>query len=111
MTLDEVRRIIYGKPEGLKPAKYLYATILNLYENTKRIYLKSILSLALFLSRKNEQKQALNLLDAKLGCLKIPAIFTTVNLRRKFAKTIYGYELVLAELYEQNILEQLDEFD
>ncbi|MCK9572389.1 MAG: hypothetical protein M0Q96_03825, partial [Candidatus Omnitrophica bacterium] len=28
----------------------------------------------------------------------------------KFAKTVYGNELILAELYEQNVLEQLDEF-
>ncbi|MFH1413703.1 MAG: hypothetical protein ABIG56_02540, partial [Candidatus Omnitrophota bacterium] len=27
-----------------------------------------------------------------------------------FAKNVYGYELILSELYEQNILEQLDEF-
>ena len=114
MTFDEVRRIIYGKPEEVKSQfNTSYATLLNLYEKYQEDLFKIYpLSLHYYQSRKNEQKQALNLLDAKLRLLKDSGYIHDNKLteKGKFAKTIYGYELVLAELYEQNILEQLDEF-
>jgi superfamily II RNA helicase len=31
-------------------------------------------------------------------------------MKGEFAKSVYGYELILAELYDQGIFEQLDEF-
>ena len=111
---DEVKRIIYGKPEEVKSQlNTSYATILNLYEKHKEglfdIYPKS---LHYFQSRKNEQKEALRLLEAKLKLLKEMNYIYNGELTKKgqFAKSVYGYELILSELYEENILEQLDEF-
>ena len=114
MTFDDVRRIIYGKPEEVKSQlNTSYATILNLYEKYQEDLFKIYpLSLHYYQSRKNEQKHALNLLDAKLKLLKDLNYISDGKLtnKGKFAKTVYGYELVLSELYEQNILEQQDEF-
>jgi superfamily II RNA helicase len=111
---DEVKRIIYGKPEEVRSQlNASYATILNLYEKHKEglfdIYPKS---LHYFQSRKNEQKEALRLIESKLKLLKEMGYIYKGELTKKgqFAKSVYGYELILSELYEENILEQLDEF-
>ncbi|MFA6130167.1 MAG: DEAD/DEAH box helicase [Candidatus Omnitrophota bacterium] len=115
INFEEVSRIIFGKPEEVKSQfNTSYATILNLYEKYQEELFKIYpLSLHYYQSRKNEQKQALNLLDAKLRLLKELGCIHEGKLteKGKFAKTVYGYELVLAELYDQNILEQLDEFE
>ncbi|MDD5129858.1 MAG: DEAD/DEAH box helicase [Candidatus Omnitrophica bacterium] len=114
INFEEVRRIIFGNPEEVKSQlNTSYATILNLYEKYQDDLFKIYpLSLHYYQSRKNEQKQALNLLEAKLRLLKDLGYIYDGKLTDKgrFAKTVYGYELVLAELYADNILEQLDEF-
>jgi len=114
INYEEVRRIIFGKPEEVRSQlNTSYATILNLYEKYKEDLFKIYpLSLHYFQSRKNDQKEALRLLDAKLKLLKeLGYIYDgALTEKGKFAKTVYGYELILAELYEQNVLEQLDEF-
>ena len=111
---DEVRRIIYGKPEEVRSQlNNSYATLLNLYEKYKEGLFKIYpLSLHYFQSRKSEQKEALRLIESKLKLLKEMNYIIGGELSNKggFAKSIYGYELILSELYEQNILEQLDEF-
>jgi len=111
---DEVKRIIYGRPEEVKSQlNSSYATILNLYEKYQEGLFKIYpLSLHYFQSRKNEQKEALRLIEAKLKLLKELNYIDKNNLTQKgqFAKSAYGYELILAELYDQQILEQLDEF-
>ena len=113
VAIEDVRRIIFGQPEEVKSQlNTSYATILNLYEKYQEELFKIYpLSLHYYQSRKNEQKQALNLLDAKLRLLKDFNYIVDGKLTDKgnFAKTIYGYELVLAELYSENYLEQLDE--
>ena len=114
INYEEVRRIIFGQPEEVRSQwNTSYATILNLYEKYQEDLFKVYpLSLHFYQSHKNEQKQALKLLESKLKMLQENGYIYNKELtaKGKFAKTIYGYELVLAELYEQNILEQLDEF-
>ncbi|MCM8796634.1 MAG: DEAD/DEAH box helicase [Candidatus Omnitrophica bacterium] len=114
ITYEEIKRIIYGAPEEVKSQfNTSYATVLNLYEKYRDDLLKIYpLSLHYFQSRKNEQKEALRLISAKLKLLEESGYIAKDNLTEKgqFAKTVYGYELLLAELYEQKILEQLDEF-
>jgi superfamily II RNA helicase len=114
ITLDEARKVIYGKPEEVKSQlNTSYATILNLYEKHKEELFKVYpLSLHYFQSRTNEQKEALRLIEAKLRLLKDWGYISNGTLTQKgqFAKSVYGYELILAELYDQGILEQLDEF-
>ncbi|MBM3246517.1 MAG: DEAD/DEAH box helicase [Candidatus Omnitrophica bacterium] len=114
INYEDLKRIIYGKPEEVKSQlNTAYATVLNLYEKYKdglfRIY---PLSLHYFQSHKHEQREALKLLEAKLKILKDSGYIYKDGLTQKgqFAKSVYGYELILAELYEHNILEQLDEF-
>jgi len=111
---QEVKRIIYSPAEPVKSQlNTSYATILNLYEkyqdNLFKIY---PLSLHYFQSRKNEQKGALEAIKAKLDLLKELGYIENNKLTQKgqFAKTVYGYELILSELFGAGILEQLDEF-
>jgi len=111
---EEVRDVLYGQPEQVKSQlNTSYATILNLYEKHKdelfKIYPRSLHA---FQSRKQEQKEALRLIQAKLDLLKASGYIHNGSLTEKglFAKTVYGYELILSELYEEKILEQLDEF-
>jgi superfamily II RNA helicase len=110
----EVQRIIFGKPEEVRSQlNTSYATILNLYEKYKEGLFKIYpLSLHCFQSRKNEQKEALRLLEAKLKLLREFGYIYNESLTPKgqFAKTVYGYELILSELYDKQILEQLEEF-
>lgn len=111
---DEVRRIIFGKPEEVRSQfNTSYATVLNLYEKYKEDLFKIYpLSFHYFQSRKQEQREALRLIESKLKLLKEMGYIDRGELTDKgrFAKTSYGYELILSELYEQNVLEQLDEF-
>lgn len=111
---QEVKQIIYGKPEEVKSQlNTSYATILNLYEKYKDNLFKIYpLSLHYFQSRKRQQQEALRLMEAKLKLLKTCGYIDNDQLTQKgvFAKAVYGYELILAELFEEKILEQLDEF-
>ncbi len=114
IRLDEVKRVIYGNPEEVRSQlNTSYATVLNLYEKYKDDLFKVYpLSLHYFQSRKNEQKEALRLFEAKLRLLKDWGYICDGALSQKgeFAKSIHGYELILSELYDQGVLEQLDEF-
>jgi superfamily II RNA helicase len=111
---EEVKRIIYGRPEEVRSQlNNSYATILNLYEKYQDELFKIYpLSLHYFQSRKYEQKEATRLIEAKLKLLKESGYIDKARLTPKgqFAKTVYGYELILSELYAQNLLERLDEF-
>jgi len=114
INFEEVKRIIYGRPEEVKSQlNNSYATILNLYEKHKQAIFKIYpLSLHYFQSHKHEQKEAVRLIEAKLKLLRELGYIDNESLTEKgqFAKTVYGYELILSELYEEKILEQLDEF-
>jgi len=114
INFDDAKQIIYGNPEEVRSQlNTSYATILNLYEKYKDDLFKVYpLSLHYFQSRKQEQQEALRLIEAKLRLLKESGYISGGKLTQKglFAKTVYGYELILAELYEEKILEQLDEF-
>ncbi len=111
---QEVKRIIYSKPEEVRSQlNTSYATILNLYEKYQEGLFKIYpLSLHYFQSRKNEQKEALKSIEAKLNLLKELGHIENGALTQKgqFAKTVYGYELILSELFGAGTLEQLDEF-
>ncbi|MCX7661928.1 MAG: hypothetical protein N2Z79_04510 [Candidatus Omnitrophica bacterium] len=112
---DVVKDIVFGKSEEVKSQFNLsYATILNLYERYQDKLIEVYpLSLHYFQSKKYEQKDALRLLQAKINLLK-ELNYIKDNIltpKAKFAQNIYGYELILSELYEEQVLEQLDEFD
>jgi superfamily II RNA helicase len=111
---EEIRRVIYDKPEGVNSQfNTSYATILNLYQKYKdELFKIYTLSLHYFQTRKHQQRQALRLMEAKLNLLKEMGYIENNSLTSKgeFAKSVYGYELILSELYEQRLFEQLDEF-
>jgi superfamily II RNA helicase len=105
--------VIFGEPEEVRSQlNSSYATILNLYEKHRedlaQIYPKSY---HCFRARKNEQKEAIRLIEAKINLLKQAGYIESGQLTQKglFAKTVYGYELILSELYAQGFLEQFDE--
>ncbi|MBI5124582.1 MAG: DEAD/DEAH box helicase [Candidatus Omnitrophica bacterium] len=111
---NEIRRIIYGKPEEVKSQlNTSYATILNLYEKYKEDLFKIYpLSLHYYQSKIHIQRQALTLMESKLKLLKELNHIQDNALTPKghFAKAVYGYELLLSEFYEEKIFEHLDEF-
>ncbi len=114
ITGDEVKRVIYSNPEEVRSQlNTSYATILNLYEKFQdRLFDIYPRSLHYYQSRKHEREDALRLMSAKLNLLKSMDYIKSDALTEKglFAKTVYGYELLLSELYTNGILEQLDEF-
>ncbi|MFA5373032.1 MAG: DEAD/DEAH box helicase [Candidatus Omnitrophota bacterium] len=111
---EDVKKVIYNKPEPVNSQlNTSYATILNLYQKYKEeLFSTYTLSFHYFQSRKNQRQQALKLMEAKLNLLKNMGYIKNGELTQKgkFARTVYGYELLLSELYEQGVFEQLDEF-
>jgi len=110
---EEVKRIIYGRSEDVRSQlNASYATILNLYAKYKEglfnIYPQS---LHYFQTKPHQQKAALRLMESKLKLLKEMGHIKGGRLSAKgeFARAVYGYELVLAELYEEGVFESLDE--
>jgi superfamily II RNA helicase len=113
MRPDDVKRIIYGKPEEVRSQfNASYATILNLYqkygEKLFDIYPRSFHA---FQAKAHKQKEALGLMDSKLNILKELGYIADGALTAKgmFAKAVYGYELILSELYDEGVFERLDE--
>ena len=114
MEPDEVKQVIFDKPEPVNSQfNTSYGTILNLYEKHKDELLKVYeLSFHFYQAKKHQQKEAIRLMQQKLDLLKAMGYIKDgeLTLKGKFAKTVYGYELVLSELYEQGLFEQLEEF-
>jgi superfamily II RNA helicase len=113
ITYDEVKKIIYGKPEEVRSQfNTSYATLLNLYEKYKdqlfNIYPQS---LHYYQTKFTQQKEAVRLMESKLKILKEWGFIQNDALTDKghFAKAVYGYELILSELYQDRIFEDLDE--
>jgi len=111
---EEVRRVIYGKPEEVtSQLNTSYATVLNLYEKYKdELYHIYPLSLHHFQSKESKRKEALRLIEAKLRLLRELGYIEGSSLteKGKFAKAVYGYELLLTEMHAENLFEQLDEY-
>lgn len=114
IRFEEIKTIIYSKPEEIRSQlNNSYATILNLYERYKENILEIYpLSFHAFQSNKNNQKKAQDLISAKISLLKDLGHIKENDITEKgyFAKAVYGYELILSELYEDGMLEHLDEF-
>ena len=113
MRAEEVRAVIYGKPEDVHSQfNASYATILNLYEKYKEDLFKIYpLSLHYFQTKKHEQKEAVRLMESKLRLLKEARCIEgdSLTLKGQLAKAVHGYELLLAELYGEGVFEKLDE--
>ncbi|MDO8525402.1 MAG: DEAD/DEAH box helicase [Candidatus Omnitrophota bacterium] len=113
IRIEEVRRVIYGKPENVNSQfNASYATMLNLYERYKdELFNIYPMSLHYFQTKAKEQRDALRIMESKLKLLKELGHIAGGELTPKgqFAKAVYGYELLLAELYDDDVFENLDE--
>ena len=113
ITYDEVKRMIYGEPERVRSRfNASYATILNLYEKYgEKLYDVYPRSFHYFQEKKKHQERVLGLLHSKVNILKELGYIKENRITQKgaFASNIYGYELSLSELHEDNVLEYLSE--
>ncbi len=111
VTPDDIQRIIYSDPEMVTSRfNTSYATLLNLYEkHGEKLYDIYPLSFHYFQQKQFLRKQALNLIHAKIRLLKELGHIRKHKLTEKglFAGKLYGYELLLAELHEEGVLERL----
>ncbi len=109
---EELHKIIFSVPEKVHSHfNASYATILNLYqrygEKLYDIYPKTFYY---FQVKKDQRQRGVYFLKAKLDILKeLGYIHRKGQLSSKgiFASRVYGYEMVLSELYEQQELEKL----
>lgn len=113
IQFEEVRRILYAKPERIT-SKFnsSYATLLHLYDkHQEKLYELYPLSLHYFQEKPRRRKGAQEMLRAKIKLLKELGYIEERKLttKGKFAAAVYGFELPLSEIYAQNILEQLNE--
>ncbi len=113
IRFDEVKRIIYGDAENVRSQfNASYATILNLYDKYKDELFKIYpMSFHYFQTKQHHQKTAVRLMQSKLKLLKEMEHIKdgTITPKGEFAKAVYGYELLLAELYDEGVFEWLDE--
>lgn len=113
IPFPEVERILYGKPEAVRSQfNAAYATLLNLYQTLGpkllEIYPRSF---HYFQSSRRKREQGLELLKNKLALLQEMGYLSDSGLTPKgsFAASIFGYELLLTEMYTDGALEKLDE--
>jgi superfamily II RNA helicase len=106
---EHIKQIIYGQPEPVASQFNLsYASLLHLYAKWKdQLYEVYPLSLHYFQSSKKARKNALALLQAKIVLLKEMRYIenTALTYKGNFAAQVYGYELLLTELFGSGLLE------
>ncbi len=111
ISIDDLQRVIYGKPEKIVSRfNASYATILNLYYNYgEKLYDVYPLSFHFFQEQQFTHKKALKLLRSKVDLLKELGLIRKSQVTEKglFASKVYGYELILSELFSQKILQKL----
>ena len=120
IAFPEVERVLYGKPEPVRSQlNATYATLLNLYKmlgnRLLEIYPRSF---HFFQSSKRKRDEGLELFKNKLALLQEMGYITDqgttdtqgiLTVKGEFAASIFGFELLLTEMYTDGALEQLDE--
>jgi superfamily II RNA helicase len=120
IPFPEVERILYGKPEPVRSQlNATYATLLNLYRTLGHRLLEIYpRSFHFFQSSKRKRDEGLDLLKNKLALLQEMGYITDkgttetqgmLTVKGEFAASIFGFELLLTEMYTDGALEQLDE--
>jgi len=111
MGPQEVQQIVFGRPEPVRSRfNASYATILNLYQSHgEKLYDIYPKSFHFHQENKRARQKALDMMYAKVKLLKDWGYIRKNRVTPKgiFAGKIYGYELLLSELYEQGKLEAL----
>ncbi|MCD5391026.1 DEAD/DEAH box helicase [candidate division NPL-UPA2 bacterium] len=111
ITIEKIKNIIFAEPEEvISQFNNTYATVLHLYERLKDNLFKTYpRSLHYFQSSPGERRKAQGLLMRKVDLLKEMGYIAEGKLTEKgrLASCLYGYELPLAELYQQGYLDEL----
>ncbi|HLD56204.1 MAG TPA: hypothetical protein VJA00_01145, partial [Candidatus Omnitrophota bacterium] len=109
----EVGRIIYGKPEPIRSQlNSTYATLLNLYRDLGRKLLELYpRTFHYFQSSEKERREGYQSIERKLALLEEMNYINREKLTPKgeFAASLFGYELLLAEMHDDGMLNELDE--
>ncbi len=112
VSLPEVTRLLQGKPEPVHSRfNTAYATLLNLYRKHGRKLLEVFPRTLYYFQTTGSQRQAgLELMEWKLELLQTMGYLDARELTPKglFASWLYGYELLLGELYAADALTDLD---
>lgn len=113
IPFPQVERVIFGKPEPVRSQfNAAYATLLNLYrdlgEDLLEIYPKSF---HYFQSSRRMRDNGFDLIQNKLSLLKELNYIRDGKLTEKgeFASSIFGYELLLTEMYQDKVFDEFDE--
>ena len=113
ISSSSLYRIIHGQPEKVVSRfNASYATLLNLYQKFgEKLYDIYPRSFHYFQENKNSRRKALEHLRTKVNLLKTLGHIQAGQLTEKgiFAGRVYGYELLLAELFSTGVLEELSE--
>ncbi|MCK5494472.1 MAG: DEAD/DEAH box helicase, partial [Candidatus Omnitrophica bacterium] len=111
IDLISLKNTIYGKYEPIKSQlNSCYATILNLYkimgDRIFDIYPKSF---HFYQSQMWEKKAVLELLNRKMDLLKDSGyiIDSKITKKAELASTVYSFELIIGELFENNYFNNL----
>ncbi|MCK4993525.1 MAG: DEAD/DEAH box helicase [Candidatus Omnitrophica bacterium] len=111
IEFNQVKNIIFSDPEPINSQFNLsYASLLHLYAKwQEKLYNVYPQSLHYFQSKKKTRKNALALLETKIAILKEMNYISKHKLSYKgiFASRVYGYELLLTELFATGVLESL----
>ncbi|MFH1458920.1 MAG: DEAD/DEAH box helicase [Candidatus Omnitrophota bacterium] len=111
MDFNELEKIIFGVPEPIHSQFNLsYATLLHLYQKWKdQLYNVYPLTLHYYQATKNSRKNAIVRLRSKISLLKELQYIKNneLTVKGKFASSVYGYELIITELFSCGILENL----
>ncbi|MBI3087341.1 MAG: DEAD/DEAH box helicase [Candidatus Omnitrophica bacterium] len=112
VTYQEVIRVLHGKPEPVQSRWNTgYATLLNLYRRHGRGLLSLFPKTLYYFQTSGPRREAGRaFMERKLDLLQELGYLTGTGLTVKgqFASWIYGYELLMTELYTQGCLEELD---
>ncbi|MCG2712027.1 MAG: hypothetical protein L6416_06855, partial [Candidatus Omnitrophica bacterium] len=111
IEFNQVKKIIFSDPEPINSQFNLsYASLLHLYAKwQEKLYDVYPQSLHYFQSKKKTRNNAVKLLEAKIALLKELKYICGHKLSHKgmFASRVYGYELLLTELFATGHLESL----
>ncbi len=112
VPFPELTHLIQGKPERVvSHFSSTYATLLNLYQSYGQdltpFYRQTFHA---FQTSLVDQRQTFGLVERKLKLLQQLGYMKPKGLTPKgiFAANLYGYELILSELFEKGFLETLD---
>jgi len=112
VSYPEVLRLLSAKPEPVESRfNTTYATLLNLYRRHGRALLNVFPQTLYYFQTSGARRQmGLDLMERKLNLLETMGYIAKTSLTSKgeFGAWVYGYELLLTELYSQQKLSTLD---